>query len=233
MPIYPYKCFKCGYEFAREQRIHEEPLSVCPKCAQEALRRQVGDGTSFALDADGQLWRLMERVPEAATLAEVATEAQARQVGFALGRFHYLLADIDPARLSITLPGFHVTGRYLAQFDRTFADDPPVTGPDLARALASGPKLLFLDELASGLSEGELKDIMQLILKIRDQGITILMIEHIMQLIMNLCNRLVCIQFGTKIAEGTTEEVANDPKVTKAYLGDAGDSCAPVDQQPA
>jgi branched-chain amino acid transport system ATP-binding protein len=104
---------------------------------------------------------------------------------------------------------------------------------DLARALASNPRMLFLDELASGLSEGELKDIMQLILKIRDKGITILMIEHIMQLIMNLCNRLVCIQFGTKIAEGTTEEVANDPKVTKAYLGDAGDSCAPVDQQPA
>jgi len=93
---------------------------------------------------------------------------------------------------------------------------------DLARALASQPKLLFLDELASGLSEGELNDMMQLILKIRDQGITILMIEHIMHLIMNLCNRLLCIQFGTKIAEGPTEEVANDPKVAKAYLGDAG-----------
>jgi branched-chain amino acid transport system ATP-binding protein len=104
---------------------------------------------------------------------------------------------------------------------------------DLARAMASGPRLLFLDELASGLSEGELKDIMTLILKIRDQGITILMIEHIMQLIMNLCNRLVCIQFGTKIAEGTTVEVANDPAVTKAYLGDAADSCPPDDQQSA
>ena len=105
---------------------------------------------------------------------------------------------------------------------------------DLARALASGPKLLFLDELASGLSEGELKEIMSLILKIRDQGITILMIEHIMQLIMNLCNRLVCIQFGTKIAEGDTEVVANDPAVTKAYLGDAEEvACEPDAQQPA
>ncbi len=103
---------------------------------------------------------------------------------------------------------------------------------DLARALASNPKLLFLDELASGLSEGELKDIMTLILKIRDQGVTILMIEHIMQLIMSLCNRLVCIQFGTKIAEGATEQVANDPKVTKAYLGGAADSCAPDVPQP-
>ena len=104
---------------------------------------------------------------------------------------------------------------------------------DLARALASGPKLLFLDELASGLSEGELKDMITLIFKIRDQGITILMIEHIMQLIMNLCNRLVCIQFGTKIAEGTTEEVANDPAVTKAYLGDAGEACEPEAQPEA
>jgi branched-chain amino acid transport system ATP-binding protein len=97
---------------------------------------------------------------------------------------------------------------------------------DLARALASQPKLLFLDELASGLSEGELNDMMQLILKIRDQGITILMIEHIMHLIMNLCNRLLCIQFGTKIAEGPTQEVANDPQVAKAYLGDSGTQVA-------
>jgi len=90
---------------------------------------------------------------------------------------------------------------------------------DLARALASNPKLLFMDELASGLSEGELNDIMRIIAKISKKGISILMIEHIMQLIMAVCNRLLCIQFGTKIAEGTTQEVANDPKVTKAYLG--------------
>jgi len=90
---------------------------------------------------------------------------------------------------------------------------------DLARALASNPKLLFMDEMASGLSEGELNDIMRIINKISKKGISILMIEHIMQLIMAVCNRLLCIQFGTKIAEGTTQEVANDPKVTKAYLG--------------
>ncbi len=94
---------------------------------------------------------------------------------------------------------------------------------DLARALASSPKLLFMDELASGLSEGELKDIMRIIDKISKKGISILMIEHIMQLIMAVCNRLLCIQFGTKIAEGPTREVANDPKVTRAYLGDEAD----------
>jgi len=90
---------------------------------------------------------------------------------------------------------------------------------DLARALASSPKLLFLDELAAGLTEGELLDLMQIIRKIRGSGVSILLVEHIMQLVMGLCERLVCIQFGTKIAEGPTLEVAQDPNVAKAYLG--------------
>lgn len=92
---------------------------------------------------------------------------------------------------------------------------------DLARALASSPKLLFLDELAAGLTEGELNDIMKIIRKIRDSGVTILMVEHIMQLIMNLCDQLVCIQFGSMIACGLTQEVAQNPLVAKAYLGSA------------
>jgi branched-chain amino acid transport system ATP-binding protein len=81
---------------------------------------------------------------------------------------------------------------------------------DLARALASKPRLT---------------DIMAVIRKIQESGVTILMVEHIMQLIMNLCDRLVCIQFGTKIAEGPTQEVARDPKVTEAYLGAEADLC--------
>ncbi len=90
---------------------------------------------------------------------------------------------------------------------------------DLARALASQPKVILLDELAAGLTFGELKDLMSIIRKIRDQGTTILMVEHIVQVIMNLCDRLVVIQFGNKIAEGRTQEVARDPKVERAYLG--------------
>jgi len=91
---------------------------------------------------------------------------------------------------------------------------------DLARALASQPRLLLLDELACGLTEVELTDLMGIIEKIRDQGVTIIIVEHIMEMIMNLCDNLVVLQFGNKIADGPTQEVARNPKVATAYLGE-------------
>jgi len=94
---------------------------------------------------------------------------------------------------------------------------------DLARALASKPRLLLLDELAAGLATGELGDLMDIIRKIRDSGVTIIMIEHIMRVIMGLCDRLAVIYYGAKIAEGPTQEVARDPKVAEAYLGEEYD----------
>ncbi|MDR2302631.1 MAG: ABC transporter ATP-binding protein [Deltaproteobacteria bacterium] len=92
---------------------------------------------------------------------------------------------------------------------------------DLARALGSNPKMLFLDELAAGLTESEILDMIVLTRKIRDRGITILMVEHIMKLIITVCEYLIVIQFGRKISEGRTEKVAQDPVVLEAYLGTA------------
>jgi branched-chain amino acid transport system ATP-binding protein len=90
---------------------------------------------------------------------------------------------------------------------------------DLARALACGPKLMLLDELASGLTPGELDDMMNLIRAIRDRGITLIVVEHIMRVISGICDRVMVLEYGTKIAEGTTKEVLNNPRVIEAYLG--------------
>ena len=92
---------------------------------------------------------------------------------------------------------------------------------DLARALACGPKLMLLDELASGLTPGELDDMMDLIRQIRDNGVTIVVVEHIMRVIQGICDRVMVIHYGSKIAEGTTKEVLNNPKVIEAYLGES------------
>jgi branched-chain amino acid transport system ATP-binding protein len=92
---------------------------------------------------------------------------------------------------------------------------------DLARALACGPKLLLLDELASGLTPGELDDMMSLIRTIRDQGMTIVVVEHIMRVIQGICDRVMVIHYGSKIAEGTTSDVLNNPRVIEAYLGES------------
>jgi branched-chain amino acid transport system ATP-binding protein len=91
---------------------------------------------------------------------------------------------------------------------------------DLARALASRPKLLLLDELAAGLMTGQLGALEDILRKIRDSGVTIIMVEHVIRTIFGLCDRLAVLRQGEKIADGPTKEVASDPAVIEAYLGE-------------
>ena len=91
---------------------------------------------------------------------------------------------------------------------------------ELARALAARPKLLLLDEVLAGLNPAEVDAMVDIIRQIREQGITILMIEHVMRAIMNLSDRILVLNFGELIAQGTPQEVANNEAVIKAYLGD-------------
>jgi branched-chain amino acid transport system ATP-binding protein len=91
---------------------------------------------------------------------------------------------------------------------------------DLARALASRPRLLLLDESAAGLTLNELGELQELIFKIRAGGTTVLIVEHLMRLIMQLCDRIIVLQYGVKIAEGTPAQIAADDKVASAYLGE-------------
>ena len=91
---------------------------------------------------------------------------------------------------------------------------------ELARALSARPHLLLLDEVLAGLNPSEITAMLETIRKIRDQGVTIIMIEHVMHAIMNVSEHILVLNFGELIAEGTPEEIANNEQVIEAYLGD-------------
>ena len=90
---------------------------------------------------------------------------------------------------------------------------------DLARALASRPKLLLLDEIAAGLRPSEYRELIDIILKVREQGTTILAVEHVLRVVMEICDRIVVLHYGEKVAEGTPGEIVENERVIEAYLG--------------
>ena len=91
---------------------------------------------------------------------------------------------------------------------------------EMARALAARPYLLLLDEVLAGLNPSEIDNMVQTVLKIREQGVTIIMIEHVMKAVMNVSDRILVLDYGQQIAEGSPEVIAKDEKVIEAYLGD-------------
>ena len=91
---------------------------------------------------------------------------------------------------------------------------------EMARALASRPYLLLLDEVLAGLNHSEIANMVEIVKKIREQGITIIMIEHVMKAVMNVSDRIIVLDYGEQIAEGTPAEVSINEKVVEAYLGD-------------
>ena len=92
---------------------------------------------------------------------------------------------------------------------------------ELARAIASKPKLILLDEPAAGMNSDEVADLRQRILDLKKLGLTVLLVEHVMELVMNVVDRIVVLNFGKKIAEGNPQDIQKNIEVQKAYLGGA------------
>ena len=140
-----------------------------------------------------------------------------------------LAASLFGKKRAISVPDAEREAKELLEFvglstvGAVLARDLPVANQkrlEVARALATKPELLLFDEVMAGLNPTEMAQAMELITKIRNKGITLFMIEHVMKAIMKVCDRIIVLHHGSKIAEGTPEEIATNRTVVEVYLGE-------------
>ncbi|HWV96449.1 MAG TPA: ABC transporter ATP-binding protein [Xanthobacteraceae bacterium] len=127
--------------------------------------------------------------------------------------------DVDAAREEALKCLDRVGLRSIAHQQAGILSFPERARVELARALCTGPKVLLLDEVMAALNPVEMQEVMDLIRSLRDDGITLLVVEHHMRAIMAICDRILVLNFGKLLADGTPEQIANDPQVVEAYLG--------------